>query len=64
MVYIFKLHSKDKQDTSKLLKANYMNKKQKKILEKAVKTKLKNEMILTGSSKYINPIRKPSKKKG
>lgn len=64
MVYIFKLHAKDKQDTSKLLKANYMNNKQKKILEKAVKTKLKNEMILTGSSKYINPIRKPSKKKG
>lgn len=40
-----------------------MNEKQRKILEQATKTKLKNETILTGGSKYINPIRKQAKKK-
>ena len=35
-----------------------MDKEFKKILEDAKKTSLKNEGILTGGNKYINPIRK------
>ncbi len=35
-----------------------MDKEFKRILEEAKKTKLKNEGILTGGNKYINPIRK------
>lgn len=40
-----------------------MEKKFKAALEKAKKTKLKNEGILTGGSKYINPLRKALYKK-
>ncbi|HMZ45225.1 MAG TPA: hypothetical protein PKG56_06380 [Chitinophagaceae bacterium] len=40
-----------------------MTPQQKKVLDDAVKTKLKNEKILTGGNKYINPIRKVPKKK-
>lgn len=35
---------------------------QKKVLEDATKTKLKNETVLSGGAKYINPIRKPKTK--
>jgi len=35
-----------------------MDKQQRKILDEAIKTKLQNEKVLTGGSKYINPIRK------
>ena len=35
-----------------------MNSKQRRILDEAIKTKLQNEKVLTGGSKYINPIRK------
>lgn len=40
-----------------------MTPQQQKVLDDAVKTKLNNEMILTGGNKYINPIRKSTKKK-
>lgn len=40
-----------------------MTKEQQKILEEAAKTKLKDEKILTGGYKYINPLRKVVKKK-
>lgn len=40
-----------------------MNAKQKEILDKAAKTSLKNEGVLTGGSKYVNPIRKLQPKK-
>ena len=39
-----------------------MNKKQQAVLDKANKTTLKNEQILSGGSKYINPIRREAAK--
>lgn len=40
-----------------------MTKKQQAILDHAVKTKLQNEAVLSGGSKYVNPIRKPKTEK-
>lgn len=40
-----------------------MTPQQQKVLDDAAKTTLKNEKILTGGNKYINPIRKLPKKK-
>ncbi len=38
-----------------------MTKEQKQVLDKAARGKLKTEAVLTGGSKYVNPIRKPKK---
>lgn len=39
-----------------------MDKKQQAVLQKAAKTTLKNENVLSGNTKYINPIHKPKQK--
>ncbi len=39
-----------------------MTPQQKKVLDDAAKGKLKNEAVLSGGSKYLNPIRKPKPK--
>ncbi|MCX6208345.1 MAG: hypothetical protein NTZ59_02290 [Bacteroidetes bacterium] len=40
-----------------------MTKEQSKTLNDAAKGKIKNEAVLSGGSKYVNPIRKPQPKK-
>jgi len=41
-----------------------MNKQQEKILKEVAKKELKGEEVLSGGSKYVNPIRKKKAKEG
>ena len=43
-------------------KLKKINKRQREVLEKALKTSLKDEKILTGGNKYLNPKKKLPKK--